>query len=194
MTFEVIVCEDKLPLPYHHLKLDKRTKEMKVDPQVICDLITFKYNDRILPNYGLLIDLFDIVGAYDCKSIPDCPVAYVRTVFRYIVFNPPIGSIWRASIASSNSDGIALQMSFFRNIWIPWENLPEGTEFMNGKWCWFDQSDPDNPYEFSDNQDVRFRVCEVKYSTNDKQGHIMTIIGSMATNGLGPTAWWEIAE
>ena len=32
----------------------------------------------------------------------------------------------------------------------------------------------------------------VKYNANDKAGKIMTVVGSMATNGLGPVGWWEI--
>jgi DNA-directed RNA polymerase III subunit RPC8 len=194
MSFEIIVCEDKIPLPYHHMKIDKNTKEMCVDPQVLCDIITHRYNDRVLPNYGLLIDLYDIVKAYDCKSIPDVPVAYARTVFRYIVFNPPIGSVWRACIDELNSDGMYLRMSFFHNIWIPWANLPEGTEFKDNAWVWSDSTDEDNQYAYLAGEDVRFKVCEVKYNTNAKDGRIMTIVGSMATNGLGPVGWWEIND
>ena len=85
-------------------------------------------------------------------------------------------------------------MSFFNSIWIPWANLPEGSEFKNGSWCWCDPQDEDNPFIYSIGDEVRFRVCEVKYNTNDKTGHLMTIVGSMATNGLGPIGWWEIAE
>lgn len=199
--FEVILVEDKLPLPYHHMKMDPSTQEITVDPQVLCDIITHKYNDTVLPNYGLLIDIFDIVKAYECKSLPDIPVAYVRCVFRYIVFNPPIGSVWTAKISGTNEDGISLQMSFFNDIWIPWANLPENTEYeaKTNTWRFIPNPDDDEDaeeaeYYFSEGSIVKFRVCEVKYNPDEKAGQLMVIIGSMSTNGLGPIAWWQPDE
>ena len=78
--FEVVLCKEQLPLPYHHMTYDSNGR-MTVKPQVLCDIITHQYNDRVKPNIGLFIDLYDIVKATECKSIPDINVAYVTVFF-----------------------------------------------------------------------------------------------------------------
>ena len=196
--FEVVLCEDKVPIPYHHLKPNHKTCEISINPQIVMDIITQRYNDCVHPGIGLFVDLFDIVRAYECKSLPDVSVGFTRVIFRYIVFNPPIGSVWEAKISSSNEDGIALTLSFFSDIWVPWPNLPHGSEFSatDNIWVYYSQedseADPDKLY-FDHGDSVRFRVSEVKFS-DDKTGPLMQIIGSMSTTGLGPKRWWEDAE
>ena len=194
--FEIILCEDKIPIPYHHLITNSQTTEINVKPQILLDIITQKYNDRVFPKFGLLIDLYDIVKAYECKSIPDIPVAYARVCFRYIVFNPPIGSVWEGSIINCNEEGIQLTLSFFNEIWIPFPNLPSGSEFSStdNVWVYFaseENEDNDNDKLFFDIGDtVRFRVCEVIFNSEESNKPLMQVIGLMNTTGLGPKRWW----
>jgi DNA-directed RNA polymerase III subunit RPC8 len=197
--FEVVLCRDQLPLPYHHLKFAPNGL-MTVDPSVLCDVITHRFNDRVQLNVGLLIDLYDIVRAYECKSLPDIPVAYVTVVFRYIVFNPPIGSVWEGLIAKSTARGISISMSFFKDIFVPYVNLPDGSEFDDGQeaWTWTatDEDGGDSPpVVFTQQEAVRFRVCEVKYQP-EKTDEIMLVIGSMdsRTSGLGVKHWWTTQD
>lgn len=189
--FEVVLCKEQLPLPYHHMTYDSNGR-MTVKPQVLCDIITHQYNDRVKPNIGLFIDLYDIVKATECKSIPDINVAYVTVFFRYIVFNPPIGSVWEGSISNSNEEGIEISFSFFKDIFVPFQNLPDGSEFDSEQelWVWYSQDDEQTPFLFEQGECVRFRVCEVKY--NQQNQPLMKVIGSMdsKTSGLGPKSWW----
>lgn len=190
MSFEVILCRDKIPVPYHHMIWSEDENHMTISPQIIADIITHKYNDRVKPKIGLLMELFDIVQATECKSLPDIATAYVNVVFRYIVFNPPIGSVWEGLIASSNEDGIAITFSFFKDIWVPWPNLPDGSEFSQVEEVWTWKSDPDaEPIYYSQGEEARFRVCEVQYRA-EKDQPLMLIIASMKTTGLGPKRWW----
>jgi DNA-directed RNA polymerase III subunit RPC8 len=169
---------------------------MTVDPQVLADIIAHRFNDRIQPNVGLLVELYDIVRACECKSLPDISVAYVNVVFRYVVFNPPVGSVWEGKIASSNPEGISVCLSFFRDIFVPVANLPDQAEFddAEGAFTWTsadeDGGDP-IPFVFAQGEPVRFRVCEVKYQGAGKLP-LMIVIGSMdsRTAGLGPKIWW----
>jgi DNA-directed RNA polymerase III subunit RPC8 len=196
--FEVVFCRDQLPLPYHHLKLG-RDGLMTVEPRVLCDVITHRFNDRVQPNIGLLVDLYDIVRAYECKSLPDTPVAYVTVAFRYIVFNPPVGSVWEGLIAHSSPRGISISMSFFKDIFVPFVNLPDGSEFDDAQEVWTCTTADDDGGEpialvFAQGETVRFRVCEVKYQL-EKADEIMLVIGSMdsRTSGLGIKGWWAAA-
>ena len=196
--FEVVVCREKIPVPYHHMEMGKN-EMMKVHPQVLCDLITFRYNDKVQPHVGLLLELFDIVRAYECKSYPDVPTAYVTAVFRYIVFNPPIGSVWEGSIAKSTPKGIQIILSFFSDVFVPAVNLPDGSEFDESQEMWVWNSPEEEGMEpiqfaFAVGETVRFRVCEVKYP--DTGDVLMIVIASMdsRTAGLGLKSWWMNAD
>jgi DNA-directed RNA polymerase subunit E'/Rpb7 len=197
--FEVVLCRDQLPLPYHRLKFGDDGL-MTIDPQILGDVITHRFNDRVQLNVGLLVELYDIVRAYECKSLPDISVAYVTVVFRYIVFNPPPGSCWQGIIASCTNTGIWVTLTFFKDIFIPAINLPDGSEFDDAQevWKWSsadDQGGEPISFVFARTEIVRFRVCEVKFQP-ENENQLMLIIASMdsRTSGLGPISWWATPE
>jgi DNA-directed RNA polymerase III subunit RPC8 len=165
--FEIVVCRDQLPLPYHHLKIGPEGF-MTVEPCVLADLITHRFNDRVQLNVGLFVELYDIVRAYECKSLPDTPVAYVTAVFRYVVFNPAPGSVWEGMIARSSPAGVSVVLSFFKDVFVPYTPLPDGSEFDDGQelWTWSaadDDTGEQIQFAFAVGETVRFRVCEVRY-------------------------------
>ncbi|OHT00195.1 RNA polymerase Rpb7, N-terminal domain containing protein [Tritrichomonas foetus] len=193
--FEVVVCREQVPVPYHHMKIGDNGR-MIIEPQTLCDLITHRYNDRIQLKIGLFIDLYDIVKVTEVKSIPNVKVAYATCLFRYIVFNPPVGSIWEGFISGSTEEGIHIALTFFKDIWVPHPNLPDGSEFddTSDVWTWTskdDESGEDIPFTFEQGEPVRFRVCEVKFQENN-ENQLMLVIGSMdsRTAGLGLKSWW----
>ena len=195
MSFEVIVCQDRIPVPYHLLTPAKNGL-MTIKPQILADIIVNRYNDHIIQNIGLLIELFDIVRGLECKCIPDTPVAYAHVIFRYIVFRPKVGSVWNGTILACNEDGITICLSFFKDIWVPWDNLPIGSYYQFNKWLWNcqenEESEENNqtPLEFGVGESVRFRVCDVVYHQKESDGPLMLVIATMATAGLGPISWW----
>ena len=193
--FEVIVCKDKIPIPYHHMELENTSSLMTVDPKVVAQIITCKYNDRVIPNVGLLIDLYDIVQATEVKTIPDVPVPYATVAFRYIVFNPPIGSVWIGHILSSNEEGIYVTLSFFKDIFIPYQFLPPGSFFSSSdnEWAWSSEGEDETsePLLFISGMKVRFAVRRVIYHEKESEGPLMEVYGAMDTPGLGPTYWWR---
>ena len=195
--FSVCVCEETFPIPYHFLRLDKHGSFTAPDG-VLVDTIAHTYNDKVLPNVGLLVELFDIVKACECKSLPDAKCAYLKVFFRYVVFNPPIGSVWEGQIMSENDEGIGLRLSFFGDIWVPWPNLPANSEFKSSEetWVWYYQDDDEEypPYYFDVGDDVRFRICEVRFSKPGDKAPPMQVIASMGTPGLGPKRWWSNKE
>lgn len=192
MSFEVVVCRDKIQVPYHHFTINKDTNTLDVDPQTLIDLITYRYNDRVFPPYGLFIDVLDIVRAFEVKAIHNCNTPFVDIIFRYIVFNPKIGSVWIGVIDRCDSDGVYLYMGFFKDVFVPCQYLPERTEFdkENCKWFWSDPA-TESYLDFSPDDVVKFKVCSIKYrSKNEDNEPIMQIIGDMSSNGLGNVAWW----
>jgi DNA-directed RNA polymerase III subunit RPC8 len=120
----------------------------------------------------------------------------VTVVFRYVVFNPPPGSIWQGLIATCTSRGIWIALTFFKDIFVPAVNLPDGSEFNDAQelWTWSspdDQGGESVSFVFARSETVRFRVCEVKFQPG-KSDNLMLIIASMdsRTSGLGPISWW----
>lgn len=171
---------------------------MTVDPQILADVITHRFSDRVQPRIGLMLELFDIVKAEECKSLPDTLVAYVTTTFRYIVFNPPIGSIWEGIIAQSDENGVYINLSFFRDIFVPFGNLPEGVEFSetDETWMWSQEDEGGEAvvFAFEVGEEVRFRVCEVQFPQSGEV--LMKVVASMdsRTSGLGLKSWWVTPE
>jgi DNA-directed RNA polymerase subunit E'/Rpb7 len=51
--------------------------------------------------------------------------SYTPVEFRYIVFQPFRGEIIQGTIASCGSDGIWINIQFFRDIFVPPDKLPK---------------------------------------------------------------------
>lgn len=93
-----------------------------------------------------------------------------------------------------------IRTDFFDEIWVPAENMPDGSRFSAPDKQWIVESDGDTLY--LDNHDsVRVRVeSEVWEDTTptgpgeeDEVGakSPYIIYGSMLDAGLGPCIWWD---
>ncbi|KAF2682857.1 DNA-directed rna polymerase III 25 kd polypeptide [Lentithecium fluviatile CBS 122367] len=172
--------------------------------QAIKDAINTKFSNKIIQKVGLCICLFDILQTSEGLIGHGTGLVNVNVEFRMVVFRPFRGEILYGRIKSSNEEGIVIDVEFFNEISVPYQNLPKPCTFdhAEGVWIWR----PDGAELFFDRgESVLFKVeheewFDQKPSVQQKDAHGNTItdiggtawriIGSMEQSGLGPTLWW----
>eukprot|EP00002_Diphylleia_rotans_P003167 TRINITY_DN12135_c0_g1_i1.p1 TRINITY_DN12135_c0_g1~~TRINITY_DN12135_c0_g1_i1.p1 ORF type:complete len:204 (+),score=40.48 TRINITY_DN12135_c0_g1_i1:95-706(+) len=186
-------------------ELPPKNELMKTVTEKICD----KYSNKILPNVGLCISMYDIVEFGDPIIYPSHGYAYVKIHMRWIVFRPFVGEIIVGRVKSCELNGVRVTLGFTDDVFIPADDLKSPSTYDEEEklWVWNFQGhklfmDVDEP--------VRLRVDQVKFlkppaSTRpsikpdapkdtrieQKQGVPMEIIASIRDDGLGLTAWWN---
>eukprot|EP00298_Acanthocystis_sp_HF-20_P028109 c6647_g1_i1.p1 GENE.c6647_g1_i1~~c6647_g1_i1.p1 ORF type:complete len:241 (+),score=76.87 c6647_g1_i1:3-725(+) len=155
--FVLIVCEDQIRIVPNDFEKERI--------QAITETINSKYGNKIFPNAGLGIALYDILKVGDAYIYPGDGAAHIKCTFRFIVFKPFIDEVLVGKIVSSSIDGIRVSLGFFDNIRIPPEMMNEQSEFNQeqGIWMW-KYDDHDLPMYIND--DIRFRVRAVEYNTS----------------------------
>lgn len=146
--------------------------------------INRKYANRILPDVGLCVALYDVQRASDGMLQPGDGGVFVKCKFRLLVFSPFDGEILVGWISSCTSEGINVRMEFFDDIHIPKSMLFDGCEFVAKEQAWVWKT---SDYElFLDtNEKIRFRVEGRYFKKNGLQ-----IIGSCQVDGMGLISWW----
>ncbi|KAL2129027.1 hypothetical protein VTI74DRAFT_8323 [Chaetomium olivicolor] len=172
------------------------------------DNINAKYANKVVQKIGLCICLWDILWTSEGLIGQGDGMVNVNVEFRMVVFRPFKGEVIGARIADQSSEGINLATDFFDDIFIPWTELPEGSEFEpnEGLWVWKEE---DQVMYFDNNELVRFRVIsedwhdqtpskpvEAAEGAEEEVVPVNTkppyrIVGSMNGPGLGCCLWWE---
>ncbi|KAK9466927.1 RNA polymerase III subunit Rpc25-domain-containing protein [Lipomyces arxii] len=180
-------------------KFSKRTED------AVEDEINAKYANKVAQDVGLCLCLFDILDFGDGLIRHGDGSAYVKTVFRLIVFRPFVGEVLQGWISSCSEDGIRIRMQFFDDVFVPKEYLFEDCEFIAREQTWMWQSN-----YLDSNDKVRFRVEQEVFTDQSPQGpKNMTeeapgqpvntvapyaLIGSIASFGMGRLDWWDKEE
>ncbi|KAG7292189.1 hypothetical protein NEMBOFW57_002224 [Staphylotrichum longicolle] len=119
--------------------------------------------------------------------------------------------LWTSEGLIGNGDGMVnvnVVTDFYDDIFVPWTELPDGSEFEPSEnlWVWRDE---DQVMYFDNNEMVRFKVISEEWHdqtpskpveaaegaeeepapTNSKPPY--QIVGSMNGPGLGCCLWWE---
>ncbi|EQK99429.1 RNA polymerase III, subunit Rpc25 [Ophiocordyceps sinensis CO18] len=103
-------------------------------------------------------------------------------------------------IRSATPAGINLRTDFFDDIFVPHEELPEGTEYKHNEQLWIWNLDDQQLY-YDVHETVRFQVVEEEWHDQTPTGPLQAedapaktpyrIKGSMANEGLGVCIWWD---
>ncbi|KAK3335645.1 RNA polymerase III subunit Rpc25-domain-containing protein [Cercophora scortea] len=167
------------------------------------DNVNAKYANKVIQKLGLFICLWDILWTSEGLIGHGTGLVNVNVEFRMVVFRPFKGEVLVARIASQTREGIHLATDFFHDIFVPFIELPEGTEFepSEGLWVWKDE---DQVMYYDNNEMVRFSVIGEEWHDQTPTGPVdMTdepagqrkspyqITGSMKGPGLGCYLWWE---
>ncbi|RFU76180.1 dna-directed rna polymerase iii subunit rpc8 [Trichoderma arundinaceum] len=124
----------------------------------------------------------------------------VNVEFRMIVFRPFKGEVMLGRIRSSTPSGIHLRTDFFDDIFVPYEELPQGAEYNHSEQIWIWNFDEERLF-YDNHEMVRFQVIDEEWHDQTPAGPTQAedtpaktpykIKGSMAAEGLGVCLWWD---
>ncbi|XP_010278155.1 PREDICTED: DNA-directed RNA polymerase III subunit RPC8-like [Nelumbo nucifera] len=191
--FFLSLIEHTLCLPPHLLNLP-------LDEAIKGELETL-FLDKVIPNLGLCISIYDIRDIKDGFIYPGDGASTYTVQFRLVMFRPFVGEIIVGKLKSSDANGLKLSISFFDDIHIPVHLLPNPSSLMpnpenkhQGVWSWEFQ---DEQYPIDGKDEIRFRVHSISYppipieqEKEAKPFAPMVITGSLDYDGLGPISWW----
>lgn len=100
----------------------------KESVEAIEDNINEKYSNKVIQRIGLCICLYDILWTSEGLIGHGTGLVNVNVEFRVVVFRPFKGEVMQARIRSSTPHGINLRTEFFDDIFIPFDQMPEGSE------------------------------------------------------------------
>eukprot|EP00743_Colponemidia_sp_Colp-15_P009050 GILK01009875.1.p1 GENE.GILK01009875.1~~GILK01009875.1.p1 ORF type:complete len:198 (-),score=20.28 GILK01009875.1:103-696(-) len=174
--------------------------------QVLTELIQCKYVDRVIPNVGLGVELFDFLKIGDGFIYTGDARSHVEVDFRLVVLRPFIGEVLVGKILHSDPEGLRVTLGFFDDVFIPYSLLKQPCLFdeRDSTWVWkYD----DHDLFFDRNEEIRFRVRSLQFSSarfnrtalqlgTDEavafEDQIpMRIIAGCDEDGLGLTSWWS---
>jgi DNA-directed RNA polymerase III subunit RPC8 len=87
--------------------------------------INKKFANKIIPDVGLGIKLYDIISVSEGVIMPGDGGSHHRVQFRLIVFRPFIGEVIVGKIKASAPAGLQVSVEFFDNIYITAAQLQE---------------------------------------------------------------------
>ncbi|VDL66797.1 unnamed protein product [Nippostrongylus brasiliensis] len=196
--FVLALLEDTIAIKPHELGKDLC--------QVLRRRINQRLSNKIVPDLGLCICVYDLLEVGVTYILPGEGSGHTRVKFRLVVFRPHVDEVIEARVVSSSSKGLTLSVDFFEDITIPAERLPEPHVFENAEQIWYweypsEDGEPPAKLYMDPGKVVRFRVVENVFK--DVKPSLATdelpkeksyeIIGTMAETGLGCIAWWSPA-
>ncbi|RYP10296.1 hypothetical protein DL764_000788 [Monosporascus ibericus] len=166
------------------------------------DNINAKYSNRVIQKIGLCICMYDLLWASEGLIGHGTGMVNVNVEFRMIVFRPFKGETILGKISSATPDGIHIRTDFFEEIFVPYKELPENTEFVHNEQAWTWIVDGESMY-YDKNEMVRLQVIDETWNDQmpdsaeqealDKAKKVSpyNIQGSMLKEGLGVCLWWD---
>ncbi|KAF2727270.1 hypothetical protein EJ04DRAFT_529585 [Polyplosphaeria fusca] len=171
------------------------------------DSINAKYANKVVPNVGLCICIWDILGASEGLIGHGTGLVNVNVDFRMLTFRPFRGEVLQAQIKRSDESGIILSLNFTVEVFVHPSQLPKPSTFSQDEKVWVWDSEGTELF-FDHGEPVLFRVVQEEWhdqepnrvkkdqygKTNRDKDSSWRIQGSMAQPGLGPTLWWSEAD
>ncbi|KAL9947505.1 hypothetical protein ACHAQF_005430 [Verticillium nonalfalfae] len=165
------------------------------------DNINAKYANRVIQKIGLCICLYDLLWTSEGLIGHGTGLVNVNVEFRLVVFRPFKGEVMLGRIRSATPAGINLRTDFFDDIFVPFEDLPEGAEFNHRDQIWIWNCDEETQLFYDIHEMVRFQVIDEEWHDQAPLGPSQSdeevlptpykIKGSMAMDGLGVCLWWD---
>ena len=183
--------------------------------EAIVTLLNDKLANRVLPDVGLCISVWQVEKIGDPHLLPGNPGYQVLVNFSALVFRPFVDEVILGKIKSSTAEGLQLTVTFFDDIHVPVEQLPVPSIWDDVRSAWY--------WEYSDSPEeeapkhklymnvgtlVRFRVVAERFvdktpkpsskisQTDDNEcdssnAAPYSIVASLVDSGLGPLSWWS---
>ncbi|KAH7026483.1 RNA polymerase III subunit Rpc25-domain-containing protein [Microdochium trichocladiopsis] len=180
----------------------KPSEFSKASRVAIEDNINAKYANRVIQKIGLCICMYDLLWASEGLIGHGTGMVNVNVEFRLMVFRPFKGETLLGKISSATPEGIHVRTEFFEEIFVPYKELPENTEFDHNEQAWTWIVDEERMY-YDKNEMVRLQVIDEAWNDQipdsaeqeavDKAKKVSpySVTGSMLKEGLGVCLWWE---
>jgi len=173
------------------------------------ELLNKKLANKVVPNVGLCIALWDITKLEDSFIFPGDGSSHTVVYFRFVVFRPFMDEILNGKIKSCSPEGVHVSMGLFDDILIPSDSLQHPARFDETEqlWVWQYETDEGKHDLFMDvGEEIRFRVVDEIFNDTtpigpstesaisdadaDKKMPYL-LIGTISEQGLGLLSWWN---
>ena len=208
--FSLVTLKDSVRIAPSKLAVDLE--------EALTDDLNGKYCNKVIPQCGLAILVYDFCSVGDPYVHPNDGSATVSVTFRLVVFRPFIGEVIVGKVRSCDElSGINVTLGFFDDIVIPPGLMPEGCRWDAGErvWVW---SFNGNDMFIDPEEPIRIRVLseiftesaptpkELLMANANQQNNLAPpptpppsqftnppyrLVGSIAEDGLGLTSWWN---
>ncbi|KAG8898948.1 DNA-directed RNA polymerase III subunit rpc25 [Tulasnella sp. 403] len=210
--YQLSVIRDTIPL--HPTTFGQPTEEALINQ------LNKKYADRVIPDVGLSICVFDLVESGEGKVRYGDGCFWYKVVFRLVVFRPFVSEVIIATVMECTEDYIRVSTGFFDDIIVPESQLPYPHAFDPNEKTHFWLANPpegelsetelldsdvnDRLYidkgevvrirveydEFHDDEPGAPKATDGVYTPSVQKRSPYEITASMAGAGLGLIAWW----
>jgi DNA-directed RNA polymerase III subunit RPC8 len=184
--------------------LDRISTHVSLDPSALNDhthdaiasSLKDQYTDRIVPDVGLVISVYDLLYIGEGCVYHSQGHVYYSVVFRAVVFRPFVSELLVGRIRQMSDAGLRVSVGFFDDIFVPPELLQQPAVWhgVEKEWCW--KMEDENEEEqggssslyYSVGGQIRFKVHTVKFSSEDGVPRC-SVVGRADSTGLGMVAW-----
>lgn len=124
-------------------------EEIRVQPsdlhktplEAVTEAIEQRYIDKVIPDLGLVVTLYDIQSIEGGFIYPSDGAAFFKTKFRVVVFRPFVGEIIVGKLKSCSREGLKVSLDFFHDIFVPEHALQEPSLYVEAEKLWMWQFD-----------------------------------------------------
>ncbi|XP_065212098.1 DNA-directed RNA polymerase III subunit RPC8 [Planococcus citri] len=172
----------------------------------ISDALNKKLSNKVVPNVGLCIALFDFLEINESFIFPGEGAHHSKIKYRFVVFRPFMSEIIIGKIKSCTQQGIQVTLGFFDDIQIPASCLQHPSKFDEEEqaWIWeYENLGQKHNLYMDVGEKIKFRIMnelfmetspevktnEVKSVPENKTPYLL--IGSINEPGLGVLSWWD---
>mmetsp|Transcript_20958 Transcript_20958/g.35134 ORF Transcript_20958/g.35134 Transcript_20958/m.35134 type:complete len:206 (+) Transcript_20958:438-1055(+) len=181
--------------------------------EAVSDAIEQIYVDKVFPDLGLCVSLYEIIKIEGGTVYHLDGAATFFVTFSLVVFRPFPGEIMTAKLSKCDSAGVKLSFGFFDDVSLPEHALQEPSTFDPKEKLWVWKVDGNEAF-MDIGEEVRFRVVAVRFPEEPSQASLlnadnqmegaepvlgssqrpfapMIIEGDINADGLGCVSWWQ---
>ncbi|KAL6747919.1 DNA-directed RNA polymerase II, 19 kDa polypeptide, partial [Haematococcus lacustris] len=191
-------------------------EEIRVQPadlnkrpiDAVTEMIEERFFDKVIPNVGLVVSLYDVQSIEGGFIYPNDGAAFFNVKFRIVVFRPFAGEVIVGKLKSCTKEGLHISLTFFEDIFVPEHALQDPSFYNESEKAWVWKWDGNDMF-MDVGEEVRLKVHSVRFNpppnphdlanavgddkllgTAAKPYVPMQVIGGVNEDGLGMLAWW----
>ncbi|CAK9786386.1 hypothetical protein CC85DRAFT_284923 [Cutaneotrichosporon oleaginosum] len=170
--FNLIAIKDTVPVA---------PKAFGLDPALcIQDALNKKFANKLIPDRGLGLSVFDILTAEDGRVTWGNGQMYYKVSFRLMLFAPFVGEVIVGKVLSCTPSYIRITLGFFEDIYVPPSLLPPNSMYDENerRFFWYSgEQDLDatalantlksERFYYDPGEPIRFRVDTIEWHEHE---------------------------